>query len=266
VKYDVSLLTLYVADNGKSWHRQSSTDESETEGTNFYSVQTRAVFVEKPRRWRSEPRTSHDEEMCDRVARREAFILASREKRNPLLDHVKDTRLSCFPSTEILSNFPPEPIAPLPITTHLPHCEKFIKNPKTRKRNTQINESFNGNSCLSAKIKSISDRYLKCSTNRLFSKFNKNCDGSSQKAKCRRQRSLSYGSLPILEDMTHPLVHSEAPEVGADGGEDGDSGIMVADSSSMVEPVKIGLHMRSASNSEEHPSSSTSSALGTDSR
>lgn len=233
-------------------------------------------MVEKPRRWRSEPRASSSaEDLRDRVARREAFILASREKRNPLLDHVKDTRLSCFPSSELLNQFPPNSEPPQTPTEPSPehHVEKFMKNPKLRKRNTDINESFNGNSCLSAKLKSISDRYLKCSTNRFFSKLYKYPDGDKSKPRSRKkQRSFSYGSLPGLEnfrDRENPLfLEEDAADVTdvalAADPEDGDSGIMVTDTSSMVDADKSGCHARSASGEQSSPSSRT--RLYTDSR
>lgn len=229
-----------------------------------YSVQTRLVVVEKPRRWRSEPRASSStEEVCERIARREAFILA-REKRNPLLDHVKDTRLSCFPSCELLTQFPLdcEVPSPPPSTPDQIQTEKFVKNPKLRKRNTEIHESFNGNSCLSAKLKSISDRYLKCPTNRLFSKLYK--EEKAKPKNKRRQRSFSYGSLPGLEE----IKDRENPVFLEESGlkydtEDGDSGIIVTDTSSLVDSAdKSGCHARSASGEQPSPSS----RLYTDSR
>lgn len=248
--------------------RQSSAEDSESEATHCYSVQTRLVVVEKPRRWRSEPRASSStEEVCERIARREAFILA-REKRNPLLDHVKDTRLSCFPSCELLTQFPLDSETPsAPASTPIePLTEKFIKNPKLRKRNTEIHESFNGNSCLSAKLKSISDRYLKCPTNRLFSKLYK--EEKAKPKNKRRQRSFSYGSLPGLEikDRENPLFLDDSVDSGLKyDTEDGDSGIIVTDTSSLVDSSdKSGCHARSASGEQPSPSSRT--RLYTDSR
>lgn len=261
------------------------------------------VVVEKSthRRWHSESRTLSRDYDHDRNSKKDAFI---REKRNPLLDRVKDTKLSCFQSSEVLSQFQDDGQSSrmdLKLINHSQASEEcfneqsesnskcdrnhkkkdnstdnekssqgYTKNSKTskmRKRNTETNESFNANSCLGAKLKSISDRLLKSSTNRILAKLYKNNDVDTEKKGrgSKKLRSFSYGALPGLEEFHNkgnPLYVEYDCEIGHNDkillvegstmpdGEDGDSGILVNDSTSCVvdaiERMQIS-HSRSAS-------------------
>lgn len=318
--------------DSNSWQRNTSTDDSESENTNYYNVKEMLVVVEKShhRRSLSETRTSttakHPESL-QRSARKEAFTSASREKRNPLLDRVKDTKLSCFQSSEILSQFlgdeqtnrfdqqtchnldrgnvissqksnetkpksqiniqniETDQISPTKIEENIsvdkqftPIFQKNGKTPRTRRRNADLNESFNGNSCLSAKIKSMSDRFLKPSTNKLLAKLYKNNETEkAKKSKGKKLRSFSYGALPGLEEFQNrdnPLYieddgtidHSDEillvnGSTTADG-EDGDSGIIVNDSTSSVlenHDRKSVYHSRSASGEQRDTKPDSSS-------
>lgn len=249
-------------------------------------------MVEKPphRRWHSETKVPEYRD-AERTARREAFL---REKRNPLLDRVKDTKLSCFQSSELpgdgfregsrrtdrtpASDWPKAEDAGSEQLEHRKKEEEiandlistgnYQKNGKTwiRRRNGEGTESFTGNSCLSAKIKSMSDRFLKSSTNRILAKLYRS--GETEKAKRgkgkRKLRSFSFGALPGLEEFQNrnPLYIEEdgdvvqTDEVLLVGSsvlpdcEDDDSGIIVSDStSSVLDPAerKQIFHFRSAS-------------------
>ncbi|KAL0278137.1 UNVERIFIED_CONTAM: hypothetical protein PYX00_000046 [Menopon gallinae] len=279
-------------DSPNSWQTQGSIDDSESETTNYYNVKEMLVVVEKPphRRWHSETRVPEYRD-ADRTARREAFL---REKRNPLLDRVKDTKLSCFQSSELPADGSREdhrridrtatadwPKATEAGNEQIEHRKKeeeiandlistgnYHKNGKTwiRRRNGEATESFNGNSCLSAKIKSMSDRFLKSSTNRILAKLYRS--GEMEKAKKgkgkRKLRSFSFGALPGLEEFQNrnPLYIEEDGDVGQTDEvllvgssflpdcEDDDSGIIVSDStSSVLDPGerKQVFHFRSAS-------------------
>ncbi|KAK6624260.1 hypothetical protein RUM44_011119 [Polyplax serrata] len=295
-----------------SWHRHGSADESEGESTNCYKVKEMMVVVEKSphRRWHSESRVlSRDHNDLEKIAKRDAFI---REKRNPLLDRVKDTKLSCFQSSEMLSHFPEtgqnsgmdeqlisngqksekylgntsernarKSEGDAGDTESLTHT--FLKNGKTtrmRRRNTETNESFNGNSCLGAKLKSISDRFLKSSTNRLLAKMyktNENETGKDKGKVSKKLRSFSFGALPGLEEFHNKgnplyidddsdMVHNDKAFL-VDGTtlndfEDDDSGIIVNDSTSCVldniDKKQIS-HSRSASGEQSSSNGSNSS-------
>ncbi|XP_066996427.2 uncharacterized protein [Anabrus simplex] len=131
------------------------------------------------------------------------------------------------------------------------------KLPKSRwRRNFRTHhESFTSSSCLSAKLRAMSEKYLKSSTNRFLAKLyrhNTSAEDSSTESekKCKatgkaKLRSFSYGALPGLEEFQrrhNPLYHEEDEDitghvVGDDGDhivicetEDCDSGIIVNDS------------------------------------
>lgn len=122
-------------------------------------------------------------------------------------------------------------------------------------------DSIGPSSCLSAKIKAMSDRYLKSSTNKLISKLYKQnendvdvVDGSvdnilkppSSVSKSRKKRggvkaklrSFSYGALPGLDEFQKSSVfHDDVYQVSCDDEnvliqdcEDADSGILVNES------------------------------------
>lgn len=265
------------------------------------------VVIEKSpshRRWHSESRAFSKGCDLDKIPKKDAFI---REKRNPLLDRVKDTKLSCFQSSEVLSQFQDdgqnsrmdvhllvknseERLGDLSASNKsdaikrkdgVPEKDSFahnfaknVKSSRIKRRNADINESFNGNSCLGAKLKSISDRFLKSSTNRLLAKMYKSNEvETGKKGKgSKKLRSFSYGALPGLEEFHNkgnPLYIEVENEINQDDKvllvdngttmpdfEDGDSGIIVNDSTSCVldalEKKQI-CHSRSASGEQGVP-------------
>lgn len=263
------------------------------------------------RRWHSESRVlTKSTDFSERNVKKDGFI---REKRNPLLDRVKDTKLSCFQSSEILSQFPDDVqqhqssrmdvkliekknnnnddnddidcfsgglSGGLNKKTNKKQDENMTKNWKTykvRRRNGDVNESFNGNSCLGAKLRSISDRFLKSSTNRILAKLYKQNDFETPKkgrGGNKKLRSFSYGALPGLEEFHNkgnPLYIDDDSEYNhndkillMDGTsmpdcEDGDSGIIVNDSTSCVLEIdkKLISHSRSASGEQQQQQQQT---------
>ncbi|XP_012549316.1 uncharacterized protein LOC101740740 [Bombyx mori] len=122
-------------------------------------------------------------------------------------------------------------------------------------------DSIGPSSCLSAKIRAMSDRYLKSSTNKFFSKLYKpggeaeedtgNIENATKStnavSKSRKKRggvkaklrSFSYGALPGLDDFqkSHSVFHDDAYQISCDDEnvliqdcEDADSGILVNES------------------------------------
>ncbi|XP_021189785.3 uncharacterized protein LOC110375837 [Helicoverpa armigera] len=122
-------------------------------------------------------------------------------------------------------------------------------------------DSVGPSSCLSAKLRAMSDRYLKSSTNRFLSKLykqagehdeevnasNDNILKTTSAVKSRKKRggvkaklrSFSYGALPGLEEFQkgHSVFHDDVYQISCDDEnvliqdcEDADSGILVNES------------------------------------
>nr|CAD7448998.1 unnamed protein product [Timema bartmani] len=144
--------------------------------------------------------------------------------------------------------------------------DNSTKQPKSKwRRNSR--DSVSSTSCLSAKLRAMSEKYLKSSTSRFLAKLYRhtgintqtseyNENGSEKKNKPSTKaklRSFSYGALPGIEEFQrrhNPLYHEEDEDihdhigaiedlghVSAREVEDCDSGIIVNDSttSSMLE-------------------------------
>lgn len=133
---------------------------------------------------------------------------------------------------------------------------KPAKN-RWRSRTLHRYESQNSTSCLSAKLRAMSEKYLKSSTSKFLAKLYRNNqnnvaggeeDGKSKKSKPpakAKLRSFSYGALPGLEEFQrrhNPLYHEEDDDVDGNvdddeagrEAEDGDSGIVNDSASSSI--------------------------------
>ncbi|PSN49353.1 hypothetical protein C0J52_04295 [Blattella germanica] len=160
-------------------------------------------------------------------------VPAPQEKRNPLLDRVKSTRLSCFQSDP--------PSMPEPDDSELLN-EVFTAsqcNDNVVYCGRQNNQDL---SCLSAKLRAMSEKYLKSSTSRFLAKLYRSPEKRGESSS--KLRSFSYGALPGLEEFQrrhNPLYHEEdedEQDYKEEQEEDSDSGILISDSAnaSMVEP------------------------------
>lgn len=148
-----------------------------------------------------------------------------------------------------------------------PTNSKFQK--KTDKNKSKDDKDTIGpNSCLSAKLRAMSDRYFKTSTNKLISKFyrphieeviiNKDVvDSTTPALRTKKKkggvkaklRSFSYGALPGLEEFQkgQSVFHDNIYQASCDDEnliqdcEDTDSGILVNDSAtpSIIEGDRI---------------------------
>lgn len=237
------------------WSRQT-TKNSNT--TNYYNVEESLIFIEKPdrRRHKSQPRPP---------------LTTSREKKNPLLDRVKHTRLSCFRSSSNASQFEsPSTSATLvpenpKETAHefdyktTPDSSCSTETFSTLETPTNFNlqqdnyyDSLPRSSCFSAKLRAMSQRYLQSSTNKFLAKLYKNQESipsdlatkaTKKKSVRAKLRSFSYGALPGIEEFQkkhNPLYHEdETNTLDEDDDqallmdhEDSDSGILVNDSAS----------------------------------
>jgi hypothetical protein len=191
---------------------------------------------------RRQRRNSSSGDECKQAGRQ---ARASREKRHPLLERVKNTRLSCFrSSTNILAVTDPAHHDRLQLVKQGPHFSVSESNdnvvyfgdgdadtddPSAHKTST---------SCLSAKLRAMSEKYLRSSTNKFLAKLYRNT-GNSTHGDGAKLRSFSYGALPGLEEFQrrhNPLYHEDEDDADVMA-EDTDSGIIVSDSanSSMME-------------------------------
>ncbi|XP_054278138.1 ligand of Numb protein X 2-like isoform X2 [Macrosteles quadrilineatus] len=211
-------------------------------------------------------RTSLGKEVC------------AREKRNPLLEKVKNTKLSCFRSTGNMAPISGEVTTDSESLLDRPRRlaasiddliddDVFFKDvPVVAARSAVQRAAFTSpvlerldtldrldtqrtldtqhtldthrpvamnNSCFSAKLKAMSEKYLKCSTNRFLAKLYKTKDSGVPKEPSKAKlRSFSYGALPGVEEFQrrHNPLYTEDDDdylTGGGGGEDCDSGILV---------------------------------------
>lgn len=219
--------------------------------TNCYNVEDSVIIIEKSdrRRYKSQPRNLKtpclgvvDSGHC-------------REKRNPLLDRVKHTRLSCFRSNSNVSTVVDVPSC----SSSNAHCSDSQSLDLDLLGEKQY-ESLSRASCFTAKIRAMSEKYLQSSTNRFLNKLYKNQPRSLAEStpvkNLRRKknlktklRSFSYGALPGLDefqatesfcqDSSHILNDDDDNDDDDDDdedrlilvdNEDSDSGIIVNDS------------------------------------
>ncbi|KAL4712701.1 hypothetical protein ACJJTC_007998 [Scirpophaga incertulas] len=163
------------------------------------------------------------------------------------------TKLSRSSDQIFNDDYEPYDITPVVIKGHN-KTDKF-KPDKSDK------DTIGPSSCLSAKLRAMSDRYLKSSTNKFLSKLYKPCDenneevsaskdnmlkSTSSRSKRKRGgvkaklRSFSYGALPGLDEFQkghNSIFHDDVYQVSCDDEnvliqdcEDADSGILVNES------------------------------------
>ncbi|XP_063225166.1 ligand of Numb protein X 2-like isoform X2 [Bacillus rossius redtenbacheri] len=288
-----------------------------------------------PVRWRrGEAYALRDERplMSPRRARRPASppaaaaAAASREKRNPLLDRVKNTRLSCFRSPaparaddgagsrgevhddaeellgrELEPTSPPRQRGRFQPSDSNENVVYFspddddddgdpatppavdIGDPAGSGRSRWRQRATRDSSCLSAKLRAMSERYLRSSTSRFLAKLYRQAGADPGDARRRgkttpaaaaatttttaraKLRSFSYGALPGVAEFQrrhNPLYREDDDdddyeEEAAEGEQDCDSGIIVNGSanSSVLEAASASppqacrdfAHARSAS-------------------
>ncbi|KAB0800150.1 hypothetical protein PPYR_08030 [Photinus pyralis] len=204
-----------------SWSRNRSKNE-----LRYYNVGESVIFVEKSgrRRHHSQPRyvTNGLEEQN------------AREKRNPILNRVKQTKLSCFRS--------PSNASQLALPSECRNTNEIQDNVHYSKNNRGRSTFF------PAKLQAISSKYLQSSTNKLFVKLCKTDDDalsntSTSRADSRTAkehlRSLSYGAIPGINEFkkkNNPLYqeydssHDEEDQACLIDNDDTDSGILMNES------------------------------------
>ncbi|XP_050313414.1 uncharacterized protein LOC126748312 [Anthonomus grandis grandis] len=214
-----------------SWARRHY-NKSET---NFYSVEDSVIILEKSekRRHKSQPRFSSNS----------GIFTCNPEKKNPLLDRVKHTRLSCFRSSSNNSTLGVDDILASSNTdTDIdPSCSKESSTGENISNSDSAPcDSTSRSSCFTAKLRAMSERYLQNSKTRLFNKLYKNSETPEKsRKKIIKKRSFSYGALPDLETFrqTNGMIYNdvnindEEDHIMLLGDhEDSDSGILVNDS------------------------------------
>ncbi|VVC26729.1 PDZ domain [Cinara cedri] len=151
----------------------------------------------------------------------------TKEKRNPLLDQVKHTGLTHFkPNSAITANHNNNE------SKHKVQCYDVD--------GYEDEDDDEDVSTISARLKAISDRYLKSSTHRFLAKLYKNPSTKTDKSATETEepdknklnkvklRSFSYGALPGLDDFRKRIPESP-PEKTTVAPEDDDSGILLND-------------------------------------
>lgn len=239
------------------WSRQTGKSN-----TNYYNVEESLIIIEKSdrRRLKSQSRPSSINVIDNRY---------SREKRNPLLDRVKHTRLSCFRSSSNASQFDTPSTSTDSVSSSnfaLSTDASYVTNDNNRNTNLiddansplfYVNnnnyDSLPRTSCFAAKLRAMSEKYLHSSTNKFLAKLYKNQESpvaestptKVNKRKCMRAklRSFSYGALPGIEEFQrkhNPLYNDDDTNIIYDedaqalllDNDDTDSGILVSDSTS----------------------------------
>ncbi|XP_060515947.1 pro-interleukin-16-like isoform X2 [Cylas formicarius] len=182
--------------------------------TNFYSVEDSVVFIDKSekKRHKSQPRFTNPD-----------------EKKNPLLDKVKHTRLSCFRSGSSAST----------MNDDTPSSSATESSPSKPSDNDNDNvdcgeDSLSRSSCFAAKLRAMSEKYLN-SKSRFLNKVSKNSSESKMAKKLVKKRSFSYGALPDLETFPKGVIYHDGAQSNEEDRflldhEDSDSGILVNDS------------------------------------
>lgn len=159
---------------------------------------------------------------------------------------MKNTRLSCFGSgTNILAVSEPEHQGLLDLVKQGPRFSVSESNDNVLyfgDGETDEQSRHSTSSCLSAKLRAMSEKYLRSSTSKFLAKLYRNAgssiseNGGSRGNKSEsgaKLRSFSYGALPGLDEFQrrhNPLYHEDEDD-------DSDSGIIVTDSanSSLME-------------------------------
>ena len=255
--YLLLLLLLIIISTG-NWIRHSRKND-----INLYNVEESVIIVEKSNRCRNKIESG----LLGISSGKSHF----REKRNPLLDKVKHTRLSCFKNISNTSqiDFP---------STSVTNVDKhYLHNDRNNTRAVTENDTkydisaqpnvdricTHENTCSSlprksyfaAKLRAMSEKYLNSSTNKVLSQLCKDQSDnrlypSDNELLHIKPRSYSYGSLQSLEEFHRKerpsffqekdnqiVVTNENDIILPIDTEDTDSGIIVTDStsSSMVE-------------------------------
>lgn len=263
------------ADLSPAWPRHQNGKND----TNLYNVSESIIFIEKS----SDRRLNKLHAATTSISPSENSHGHVREKRNPLLDRVKHTRLSCFKSSSS-SQLDSTSTSSSSLSNKCSESNLDSFNNNSEKADLmgicsedKLNAN-NGNlprtSFLSTKLRAVSERYLQSSTNKFLTKLYKNNEPplteptSSRTAHKRKGRSklrsFSYGALPGLEEFEEshsPILHTDDNYVMQDNcnervllmdNEDSDSGILVNDSaSSLYETDQLRSDSRLNSSLEE---------------
>ncbi|XP_018571327.1 uncharacterized protein LOC108911001 [Anoplophora glabripennis] len=224
-----------------SWARRQYNKSN----TNCYNVKDSVVIIEKSEKKRIK---SQSRDSCSSNSN-------YREKKNPLLDKVKHTRLSCFKSNSNTSTNNDLPsCSSVSTKDSLPNTAKLSKNVDRidvdfvyEKDNIEC-ENISRSSCFAAKLRAMSEKYLQASTNKFFTKLYKNhpdalndsVNSKHARKKIGKKRSFSYGALPDLEvfQESNKLLFQDGAQHKSDeedylplvDNEDSDSGILLNDS------------------------------------
>lgn len=236
-------------------------DETNDQNVTKYNLRENRITIESRSEW------------TPGAARRtKETYYAAKEKRNPLLEKVKNTKLTCFKSSQ---NFNTVSLYVSPVyddgggaddvtqsvqqavPEQCPQIgpKSFSKSEWDLASDAEKSENFR----ISTKLRAISDKYLKSSTNKLLAKLYRSSDKDEKSCeKEKKLRSFSYGQLPGISEFQslHDICDQKegydcntdsVSNIVGDENEDCDSGILVSSNSSVVDSSPATCHFRSAS-------------------
>ncbi|GJQ68109.1 hypothetical protein Trydic_g10705 [Trypoxylus dichotomus] len=180
---------------------------------------------------------------------------SSEEKRNPILDKVRTTRLSCFRTSSNSSQADTSSASSI--------CDNIITNKEIADCTCDVSvdqnlcdtcastivEPIARTFCFTDKLRAMSGKYLQSSTSRFLAKLYKNqesplAESTPNKSASKRKnmkpklRSFSYGALPGIEEFQKKNLNQQSEvrnenldeEIRLLDCDDTDSGILVTDS------------------------------------
>ncbi|KAI5751803.1 hypothetical protein M8J77_011016 [Diaphorina citri] len=232
--------------------KRQDEDKSDSKNINCYNLKQQMVVRKTPTR-SSQYYTSHIRQSS---STKQKALLA--EKRNPLLEKVKNTKLTCFKANNIYSNVNNGIIDSTSLTDKSISVDCLNESItesdtstlfKRSKSNDNVIYSHTSNdenewgpsnakdnqdqwpsrdatgdknTCID-RIKAISDKYFK--SNKIIVKLYSN----NKKSTTRRQRSFSFGALPGLDNLKDNPLYNEEEDY-----DDSDSGIVNSSTNSSV--------------------------------
>lgn len=174
------------------------------------------------------------------IEKSDGYHKLKQNQRNPILDKVRTTRLSCFKTSS----------SPCMTCANTCTCNASVdQNSYETCASSSAEPVTNRTFCFTDKLRAMSGKYLQSSTSKFLARLYRNqeaplSESTPNKSSGKRKnskpklRSFSYGALPGLEEFQKRNMHQPPCEVKNDlddemrllDCDDTDSGILVTDS------------------------------------
>lgn len=223
--------------------KRQDVDKNDSRNINCYNLKQQTIVRKTPTR-SSEYYSGH----IRQSSTKQKALLA--EKRNPLLEKVKTTKLTCFKANTLHANgtdcasLIDKSISVDCLTDSIAESDTSSQFKRSKSNDNVIysnenewgtsQEKHNGdqwpsrdnerNTYISDRIKAISDKFK---SNKIIVKLYNN--NSNNKKSTRRQRSFSFGALPGLDNLKDNPLYNEEEDY-----DDSDSGIVNSSTNSSV--------------------------------